>query len=149
VDADLLLCDHAEAVNGKLYINGGGWNLIFAPGRPVSVFLAVLVTIEWTEANIRHELIAELRTADGDVVQNGEPASDVRVNAQLEVGRPPGIKPGTSLVAPMALGFQGLVLAEGGYVWHLNLGGSELARKPFQVLQPPQLPGFGPPPLRR
>jgi len=27
VEAILLLCDYAEAVNGKLYIMGGGWTM--------------------------------------------------------------------------------------------------------------------------
>jgi hypothetical protein len=132
VEADLLLCDHAEAVNGKLYINGGGWNALFAP--------------DWNEANIRHELTAELLTDDGAPVQNGDPLRPVRVTAQLEMGRPPGIKPGTDLVAPFVLGFQGLVLDVGGYVWLLKVGEEVLARRPFQVVAPPtMLPGFGAP----
>jgi hypothetical protein len=143
MEADLLLCDHAEAVNGKLYINGGGWNVLFAPNTPVSVFLAILVTIEWDETNIRHELVAELRTADGELVENGDPPQDVRVNARMEVGRPPGIKPGTQLVGPVVMGFQNVVLPEGGYVWHLNVGEQELKRRPFTVAPPPfALPGF-------
>jgi hypothetical protein len=146
VQADLLLCDHAEAVNGKLYINGGGWSIIFRPGRPVTIYLAVLVTIDWDETNIRHEISAELRDADGVLVENGQPPQPVRVVGQIEIGRPPGIKPGTSLPAPVALGFQSLVFSEGGYVWHFNVGGQELARKQFQVVPPLQLPGFPPPP---
>ncbi len=142
MEADLILCDHAEAVNGKLYINGGGWNVLFAPNVPVPMFLAVLVTIEWVETNIRHEFTAELRTSDGDLIESGEPPTAVRVSGQIELGRPPGIKPGSSLAAPLAIGFQGLALEEGGYVWHLNVDGLELARRPFQVIAPPQIPGF-------
>jgi hypothetical protein len=145
VEADLLLCDHAEAVNGKLYINGGGWNAIFAPGRPISVYLAALITLDWNEANIRHQLVAELLTEDGEVVENGDPPQPVSVNAQMEVGRPPGVRPGTELVAPMVLGFQGLTLPEGGYVWRLTAGDAVLARRTFQVVAPPAaLPGFPP-----
>lgn len=141
--ADLLLCDHAEAVNGKLYINGGGWNVVFVPRRPFSVFLAILVTIDWNETNLPHELTAELRDEDGNPVENGIPPQPVRVIARMEVGRPPGIKPGTSIDAPLAVGFQNLVLDIGGYVWHVNRGDEELARRPFQVVEPPfQLPGF-------
>jgi hypothetical protein len=144
VEADLLLCDHAEAVNGKLYINGGGWSLLFAPGVPIAIYLAILVTVEWHETNVKHQLVAELRTVDGEFVENGDPPQPVRIGAELEMGRPPGIKPGTQLNAPIALGFGGLALAEGGYVWHLKLGEQELARRPFQVVPPPRLPGFPP-----
>ncbi len=37
VNVTLLLCDFAEAVNGKLYVMGGGWNVLFAPGQPVTM----------------------------------------------------------------------------------------------------------------
>jgi hypothetical protein len=146
VQADLLLCDHAEAVNGKLYINGGGWSILWAARRPVTTYLALVITVDWDETNIRHELLAELRTADGEeVIMNGDPPMPVRAGGILEIGRPPGIKPGTSIPAPMAIGLAGLVLDAGQYVWHVNVGTKELTRKTFQVLEPPQLPGFPPP----
>jgi hypothetical protein len=143
MDADLILCDHAEAVNGKLYINGGGWNVLFAPGVPVSMSLAIVLDVGWNEANVRHALRVELRTADGELVEtNGQ---GISIPVSVEVGRPPGIKPGSTLVTPMALGFQGIVFGEGGYVWHLLAGEIELARRAFQVSQPPNLTGLQPP----
>lgn len=139
---DLLLCDHAEAVNGKLYINGGGWSILYAANRPASMFLAIVVTFDWDETNIQHELVAELLTADGDVVEVGDPPTPARAVGRMEIGRPPGIKPGVSLPAPMALGVAGLLLPADQYVWHVTVDGKELARKPFQVLEAPRLPGF-------
>ena len=45
VDVTLLLCDFAEAVNGKLYVMGGGWNVLFAPGQPVTMSVAAVVAV--------------------------------------------------------------------------------------------------------
>ena len=145
MEVDLLLCDHAEALNGKLYIHGGGWSILYAANRPATMYLAMIVTFDWNDTNIRHEFLAELLTADGDPVSMpGDPPVPVRAHAGMEVGRPPGVKPGTSLPAPITFGVGGLVLDVGQYVWHVTVDGRELARKVFEVVAPPQLPGFPP-----
>jgi len=41
VKITLLLCDSAQAVGGKLYILGGGWNIISPPPGPTAVVLHV------------------------------------------------------------------------------------------------------------
>lgn len=139
---DFILCDHAEAVQGKLYINGGGWAALYAANRPATMYLALVITIDWNETNTPYDLVAELLTADGDVVHNGEPPQPIRAGARLEIGRPPGVKPGTSLPACMAIGVANIVLEAGQYVWQVTAGGEEVARKAFQVLVAPQLPGY-------
>jgi hypothetical protein len=139
MDANLILCDHAEAVNGKLYINGGGWNLLFAPGTPVNMSLAILIEVPWNEANTQHQLRADLLTADGEVVEIE--GNKISVNGGFEVGRPPGIKPGTSLNTPIAMNINGVVLAAGGYEWRLFIDNKPVARRPFQVSAPPGMAG--------
>jgi hypothetical protein len=135
MDATLLLCDHAEAVNGKLYINGGGWNLLLRPGAPVSIALALLVEVPWDLADQPHELRAELLTVDGDPVEmDGAP---VQLAATFHTGRPPGVKPGSPINVPLALNLQGLRLDLGGYEWRLFVDGEPVERKPFQVIEPP------------
>lgn len=139
MDATLVLCDHAEAVNGKLYINGGGWNLLFAPDVPVNFTLAVLVEVPWDQTNVRHTLVAELLTADGDPVKIEDNA--IRLEGGFEIGRPPGLKAGMTLNAPMALAIQGIALAAGGYEWRLFVDAEQVARKPFRVMLPPGMSG--------
>jgi hypothetical protein len=149
VQVDLLLCDHAEAVNGKLYINGGGWSILYAANRPATLFLAVVITVDWGETNRQHALTAELVTIDGEPVMAiappGELTGPIKAVGNLEVGRPPGVKPGTPLPAPMALGFANLVLEPGHYLWRVTVD-EKRAEKTFQVVDPPQLPGFPPRP---
>jgi hypothetical protein len=62
---------------------------------------------------------------------------EVFAQGQLEVGRPAGLKAGTTLNFPLALSFNGLALPAGGYVWDLRIGDEEKARVPFRVETPP------------
>jgi hypothetical protein len=132
MEATLLLCDHAEAVGGKLYINGGGWNVLLRPGVPVNVSLAILIEVPWDEAGTQHRLRAYLLTEDGELVvaPHGEPLA---VDGEFAVGRPPGVKPGTTLNTPLAINFNALVLDTGGYEWRLEVDDALVARKPFRV----------------
>jgi hypothetical protein len=135
MDVTLLICDSAEAVNGKLYILGGGWNMLYAPGTPVRIALAILIAVPWDETNQRREMRIELVTSDGvQVLLNGQ---EVAANAEFDIGRPPGVKPGSTLNAPFAINFDGLMLDEGGYEFVVRIGDAIAARRPFQVLSPP------------
>ena len=134
MEADLLLCDHAEAVNGKLYVMGAGWNMLQTVGQPLSVALGIIVKVSWDEADRSHELLAELVTADGDVVEiDGQP---VAPSGRFELGRPAGTKPGSTLNMPLAFNLAGLLLEAGQYEWRLAIDGELLARAPFTVLAP-------------
>ncbi|MDQ3994269.1 MAG: hypothetical protein M3265_05700 [Actinomycetota bacterium] len=137
MDATLLLCDFAEAVNGKLYVMGGGWNVLFAGGQPVNTALAILVVVPWDQTNQKHELAIELLTDDGEPVEVG--GQQVAVSGEFEVGRPPGVKPGTSMNTPFVWNFNGLVLDPGGYEWKLAIDGDPVTSRPFQVLEAPGL----------
>jgi hypothetical protein len=60
---NLLLADHADAVGGKLYINGGGWN-VTGP-QPVPFAIAMLIEVPWDQTNTKHRVLLELLDADG------------------------------------------------------------------------------------
>ena len=135
MDVTLLLSDYAEAVNGKLYVMGGGWNILFAPGQPVSMSVAAVLAVPWDRTNQQHDLSLSLLTDDGAAVEIEGHA--VEVTGEFELGRPPGIKPGSSLNAPFVWTFAGLVLDAGGYEWKLEIGGEPVASRPFTVAQPP------------
>lgn len=134
MEADLLLCDHAEAINGKLYIMGAAWNLLQAPEQAITIALAIVVKVAWDEADTSHELIAELLDADGErIIMNGEP---VAPSGRFELGRPTGVKPGSTLNMPLAFNLSGLVLGVGQYEWRLTIDGEPVARAPFAVVDP-------------
>ncbi len=74
-----------------------------------------------------------LKTDDGEPVDAGN--GPVFAQGEIEVGRPPGSKRGSPLDAPFVLRFNGLALPPGGYVWELEIDGTQLAREPFRVLE--------------
>src|ERR1035437_202613 len=113
MDVTMLLCDAAEAVNGKLYVLGGGWSHIQVPDVPFNAALAVLIAVPWTAANEKHKLRVQLIDEDGEpAVVNDNP---VLAEGDFEVGRPPGLKAGSAIHNPLSMRFTGLVLPAGGY----------------------------------
>lgn len=132
----MLLCDAAQEVKGKLFILGGGWNVLTAAGTPVSMALAVKVGVPWLQTNDRHRITAQLVTQDGALVVLND--SPVRVEGEFEVGRPPGVPAGSSFNVPLAFSFQGLVLEQGEYRWELTIDGSLEARESFRVVAGPK-----------
>lgn len=133
----MLLCDFAEAVNGKLYIMGGGWTTVLRPNFPTNMTLAVKLDIPWDQTNRKHTFRASLLSEDFQPVPNdqGEP---IEATGEFEVGRPPGTRPGSSLTMPFAIPFGAIPLSPGAYRWQLSAGEDVLTYTEFEVLaQPP------------
>lgn len=135
MEAALLLCDYAEAVNGKLYMMGAGWNVLFAVDQPVNVSVATLIEVAWDQTNVRHTLAVRLLTLDGEPVDVDGHA--VEATGEFEVGRPAGVKPGSSFNAPFVWNFAGVRLASGQYEWQLAIDGNPVARRAFTVAAAP------------
>lgn len=128
----MLLCDAAESIGGKLYILGGGWSQIYTPNIPTNMALAVKLSIPWDRANEPIHIQASLLTEDGKPIDLG--MGPLTAEGDIEVGRPPGLKRGTPLDAPLVLNFGAVTLQPGGYVWQLEVDDEVKARAPFRVL---------------
>ena len=63
------------------------------------------------------------------------------VTGEFELGRPPGIKPGSSQNAPFVWTFAGLVLDAGGYEWKLTIGGEPVGEPAVHRRPPARLHG--------
>ena len=87
----LLLADHSEAVNGKLYMVGGGWNVLRLPELPHEwgFHIALGLDVAWDETNQPHNLQVNIHDPDG--VELGE-----GLTAEFETGRPPACPPARS-----------------------------------------------------
>ncbi len=138
----MLLADAAQAVAGKLFILGGGWS-ITGP-NPVPSAIALKIEVPWDQANRRHDVVLELLNADGQEIRLPTPQGEqpVAVRGQFEVGRPPGLAPGTPLDATVAVNVGPLPLPPGGrYLWRLSINGE--TREDWQVAfsTRPALPG--------
>jgi hypothetical protein len=110
--ATFLLADYAKVSDGKLDVLGAAWS-VAGPG-PVAFFVAGVVQVPWDQTNVAHMVRLELLDADGTAVLH--PANDEPIFAefQVEVGRPPGVKPGTPMDVPIAVPFGAFQLEPGG-----------------------------------
>jgi hypothetical protein len=120
----MMLCDHAQVAEGKLFISGGGWSVTGPLPSPSA--LALKIEVPWDQANTPIKFALELVDQDGKPVQQQGPLGlqPLRLEGQVEVGRPPGLMPGTPLDVPLAIGVGALPLAPGGrFTWRLELNG--------------------------
>jgi uncharacterized protein DUF6941 len=135
----VLLCDFAQEMGGKLYILGGGFSKAISWGQPVNMMLAIKLEVPWHLANQKLKFGLALMTEDDrPVLQPGGPP--IRADGEFEVGRPPGLTPGSSLDSSMVLPAFGLQLKHGVYRWELKIDGTLIQTVAFQVIPPP--PGF-------
>ena len=120
----MLLADAAQVSEGKLYVLGAGWR--FTGPEPVASAIALIFEIPWDRANEPIPFDLQLVDADGQtsVLPDG---GELRVEGQIEVGRPPGHPPGESISAPMAAGVGALPLEPGTYEWRLTVDGESSA----------------------
>jgi hypothetical protein len=144
--ANVMLADAAQAIQGKLFVLGGGWNMI-KPGGPSAV--AILIQVPWDQTNRKHHWLLELMDGDGEPVVVPTPLGEeqpVRLEGDFEVGRPPGTTAGSELGVPLAVNLGPLPLALGRYVWRLSIDGEshDYWRQPFDVIA--ALPGEPQPP---
>lgn len=120
----MLLCDAAQAVNGKLYILGAGWNVIGPDPTPTAI--AFQIEVPWDQANRKHRLKIGLLSEDGQPVLLPTPnggSSPAEVTAAFEVGRPPGSRPGSPLNVVLAVNVGPIQLKpDSRYEWrcHIN-----------------------------
>jgi hypothetical protein len=121
VDVTMLLADAAQVADGKLYILGGGLQLIGSNPQPLAI--ALLLRVPWDRANISHDWQLELLDEDGLPVMHGD--APVMVAGQFEAGRPPGWPAGTALPVPLGITFHALPVEPGHrYTWRLAIDGN-------------------------
>jgi hypothetical protein len=124
VKATLLLADYAVVSDGKLTIVGGGWSQTGPEPAPFGIGL--LIQVPWDQANTMHSFAVQLLDADGEPVvvdTDEEGEQPVAFGGDFEVGRPPGLKPGTPLDFPVAMNSTPLPLEPGRYEWRLTIDG--------------------------
>ncbi|MGH1552762.1 DUF6941 family protein [Streptomyces sp. L7] len=144
--ASLILCDYAQVHAGKLYVTGGGVNLIGTPSvnppHPISIHAAVILTVPWQAHNQAHTLRVRLEDEDGTVVpiatvQTGQKVEDEDKGsyiAQFNVGRPPIMQAGDENPVPVVVYLGPAVPKVGGYKVSVSVDGAELATARFRVM---------------
>ncbi len=129
----LILADHADIVGNKLYLNGGGWDVLtINSGFPASRSFAVAAAfaVPWGETNVRHSIEIEVRSGDGVALAGAK--------GQFEVGRPPGIPPGQTQRTQIAVNFT-LAFQAGTYEVVSRIQGADDKQISFNVVSGPML----------
>ena len=94
----LILADRAEAVNGKLYMMGGGWDrlTILDFAQPVGINLAIGVLVPWNDTNEPLPLTIWIEDQDFNKITP-------ELTAMVSVGRPPNAVKGQTFRAIIAV----------------------------------------------
>jgi len=126
----LLLCDHSEAVNGKLYLTGGGWNVLRLPELPHewSFSIGLGIDVAYHETNDPHELVVTVQDPDGAELGDG-------LTANFETGRPPGLQEGQEQRLVMSIAATAAFAAPGPHAAVVQVNGEELARSRFYLME--------------
>jgi hypothetical protein len=129
------VADFAEAINGKLYVMGGGIGVMFAPTFPhqVRVSIAAILRVPWGDTNRRFPIRAWLENSDGDELE-------YRLEGQIEAGRPAGGR-GEDVIICFAAPLHFTAESTGRFRLVLQFGEDErkLALQVGQISLPPQM----------
>ena len=120
----LILADAAQVAEGKLNVLGGGW-CVTGP-QPVPSALAGVIEVPWNLTNANHSFQFELIDLDGNpvIVEGPNGPEPVVIPGGFEVGRPPGIRPGSYQPVPFALTIGPIPLPSGSHFeWRLSING--------------------------
>jgi hypothetical protein len=131
----LILADAAQVVGNKLFLLGGGWDVLTVnSGFPLQQRCAVAVSfrVPWNETNRPHNVEIEITDQDSR-------ASLMKVSGQIEVGRPAGIPEGSAQRAQIAADVGLTLESPGTYVISAGVEGQGAKRVPFLVVPGPML----------
>ena len=116
-----VLADAAQAVGGKVFILGGGWNLFRAGNYPAQIQLSIAIGVGFTsnEVGIKFPLKVVIADAAGVPIMPG-------INGQIETGQPPPDAPkGISIKVPIAVNMALQVPHPGKYGIVVTVGSSK------------------------
>jgi len=124
--------DHAEAVNGKVYMNGGFWNRLRFPTYPAvipSLALVAVIEVPYRAYHQDHHFRLGMEDADGNEVP-------LEVTGDFRMGAAPDIRVGDPTLMPIAIPITGLKIENpGDYSFTLSIDGTELDRYTMRAVQ--------------
>ena len=128
----LLLSDHSESINGKVYAMGAGWNQLRFPELPYefNFFIALGLDVPWDETNQQHTMTLHIEDPDGERLGD-------EFSLDFETGRPPGSVAGQDQRIVLSLGAQTVFSGAGPHAVVVKVGGEEIDRTRFYVMQMP------------
>ena len=152
MEATALLADSVVVAEGKLFVQGAGWdqiNTFQLPTRHPRLGIALVIRVPYTETNIQHNFELRLEDPDGKMVPLGEAPPGTtedgkvrRLGGQFTVGRPPQLGAGDEQVVPIAVNLDGLQFGlSGTYRIVLAVDGADVETVPFRINVMSMAPG--------
>lgn len=153
VTVDAFLADSVVVADGKLYVQGAGWDTIVTavfPFRQSRIGIGVLLRIPWTATNKMHDFSVKIVDPDENEVALADPPPGTELadgairelRGQFNVGRPPMLTMGDSQVVPIAMNLDGIVFAEPStYNVVIAVDNDVMRRLPIRILA--QTPRMG------
>jgi hypothetical protein len=145
MEVDAFLADAAEAVQGKVYALGIGWDTVHVRSLPAvhpRASIGLVIRVPYTATNQMHTVLVHLEDEDGDRVLIGDEPSEsdsdpkqvFEIGGQFNVGRPPLLPPGDAQVVCLALTVNSLRLEKPAmFHWVISVDGTPLKRLPMRV----------------
>jgi hypothetical protein len=129
----LLVADWAEAINGKLYVQGAAFDTLWAPQYPHAprFFFAAVLKVPWNDTNRRLPIRGWVESKDGDEL-------GWKMEGELEAGRPPGQRGGDAQVV-IAGPVQFEVSGPTEFTLHIDFAGDS-REVSLRVAEPPFTP---------
>lgn len=146
ITVEAFLADTVVNPDGKLYVQGGAWNVIHTaalPFRQPRIGIAVIVRVPYQLAtNEAHKFELRLENADGDELPLGDAPPGVnvpdgkirKIGGDFPVGRPPGVQPGDEQSVAIAVNIDGLLFERDGvYRFVVAIDGRDLRQLRFRI----------------
>ena len=145
---DATLCDSAVVADGKLYVHGGGWNMLSAAQVPfihARIGIAAVITVPYPQTNREHEFSVHLIDQDGQQIPigpgrhdlDGTTAREPAIKGRFAVGRPPWLISGDSQLLPLAINIDQMEISTvGRFSFDLAIDDEVHNRLSFRVQLP-------------
>ncbi len=131
-----VLADAAHAMAGKLYVLGGGWDVLRVARFPAihhTMAIGMRISVPWTETDREIEMAVMLVDEDGTELFDRGP-----VRHKFRVRRPPALPEGSAIGVVRALTLNMIRFPrEGSYSYQLTIDGVDVSRIPFRVASVP------------
>jgi hypothetical protein len=136
MQVEAFLADSVVNAEGKLYVQGAGWNVLTTQTIPTThsrIGIGIIFRVPYTATNQMHRFAVYLLDADakeiplGDAppTAEGSEAKMRRLEGQFNVGRPPTLQPGDEQLVAMAINLDGLTFERSdSYKFVIELDGS-------------------------
>jgi hypothetical protein len=134
INVTMVLADHAQVADQKLFIAGGGWTDM---NGAAPFALAMLIEVPIEQTGTQHTFAVDLIDSQGQPALMPTPQGMMPVHNEMtmQVERPDDAPTTSSFVNPFVIKFGPMPVAPANYEWRLQVDGEarENWRLPFRV----------------